>query len=141
MVVTVAIWPSPSAKALGAADRQWRAAISLVLPLGVVIAPHFLALGDVPLCAFKHVTGLPCPLCGGIRACGALAQGDVASAWLLNPGLLPVLAVAAVHSVLLVAEAATGKRYGTPRWLAAAWQLAAVGWLVSWLIRMIYFSA
>ena len=141
MVATVAIWPSASAKALGAADRQWRAAIGLVLPLSVAVAPHFLALGDVPLCAFKHVTGLPCPLCGGIRACSALAQGDIAGAWLLNPGLLPVLAVAVVHSVLLVAEAISGKRYGPPRWLINAWQVAASGWLLSWLIGLVYFSA
>ncbi|MBC7617774.1 MAG: DUF2752 domain-containing protein [Candidatus Saccharibacteria bacterium] len=133
----MAIWPSLSDKALSAADRQWRVAMGLVLPLGVAGAPRFLALGDMPLCAFKHFTGMPCPLCGGIRACGALAQGDVAGAWLINAGLLPVLAVAALHSVLLIAESVTGRRFATPRWLIAAWQVTSAVWLISWLARLI----
>lgn len=133
----MAIWPSPSDKALNAADRQWRVALSLVLPLGVAAAPRFLALGDMPLCAFKHFTGMPCPLCGGIRACGALAQGDVAGAWLINAGLLPVLAVAALHSVLLVVESVADRRYETPLWLIAAWQVTTAVWLISWLVRLI----
>ena len=83
----------PEGTALASADRPWRLAIGLMLPIGVALAPRFLALGDIPLCAFKHLTGVPCPLCGGIRACAALAQGDVASALLINPGLLPVLAL------------------------------------------------
>ena len=133
----MASWRSPSKEVLSKADRQWRIGVGMVLPFGAVAAPAFLALGDVPLCAFKHLTGAPCPLCGGIRACAALAQGDIASAWLLNPGLVPVLAVAALHSVLLMAEAITGKRHGTPRWLVGAWQVTAVAWLVSWLVHLI----
>lgn len=109
-----------------------------VLPLGVVAAPAFLALGDVPLCAFKHLTGVPCPLCGGIRVCAALAQGDFASAWQLNAGLLPLLGLAAMHSVLLVVEAVQGQRTRivAPRTLQRAWQLAGAGLLSSWGWRL-----
>ena len=37
------------------------------------------------LCIFKYITGHPCPACGSIRSVGALAQGDVISAWKYNP--------------------------------------------------------
>jgi hypothetical protein len=111
-------------------------AVGLVLPMGMLAAPAFLALGDVPLCAFKHLTGVPCPLCGGIRACAALAQGDFASAWLLNAGLLPLLGVAAVHAALLVVEAIRGQRLPTPPALPLAWKLAGVGLLTAWAWRL-----
>ena len=117
-------------------ERQWRLGAGLILPTGVLVAPAFLALGDVPLCAFKHLTGAPCPLCGGIRACAALAQGDVAAAWLLNPGLLPLLVVAALHSALLLVEAASGRKLGAPPALVLAWKVAGAGLLLSWLVRL-----
>jgi len=118
-------------------ERQWRLAAGLILPTGVLLAPAFLRLGDVPLCAFKHLTGVPCPLCGGIRACAALAQGDVAAAWLLNPGLLPLLVVAALHSVLLLVEAVSGRKLGAPPALVLAWKVAGAGLLLSWLVRLL----
>ncbi len=107
-----------------------------MLPAGVALAPRFLALGDIPLCAFKHLTGIPCPLCGGIRACAALAQGDVAAAILMNPGLMPVLALAAVHSGLLVAQAVGGQRLLAPGTLTRAWQWAGAALLFFWLLRL-----
>ena len=126
----------PEGTALVSADRPWRLAIGLLLPAGVVLAPRFLALGNIPLCAFKHLTGVPCPLCGGIRACAALAQGDVAVAWLLNPGLMPVLALAALHSGLLVAQAVSGRRLLTPGALTRAWQWAGATLVFFWLLRL-----
>ena len=129
-------WLSPSKNPLSGADRQWRMAVGLALPLGLAAAPAFLALGDVPLCAFKHLTGVPCPLCGGIRTVAALAQGDLASAWLQNPGLVPLLGVAALHAVWLTAEAIRGQRLATPRGLVWAWQFAVAGQLGSWVWRL-----
>jgi hypothetical protein len=122
-------------KQLGAPQRQWRAASVLFLPLGIGLAPSFLSLGDLPLCAFKHLTGVPCPLCGGIRACAALAQGDPTAALLVNPGLLPLLAVAALHSGLLLAEALAGRQLGPPRALALAWKLSGGFLMLAWLLR------
>jgi hypothetical protein len=127
---------APEGTALAQADRPWRLAVGLMLPVGLVLAPRFLALGDIPLCAFKHLTGMPCPLCGGIRACAALAQGDLAAAWALNPGLLPVLAVAALHSGLLLAQAATGRSLTEPGALTRAWQWAGAALLITWLLRL-----
>ena len=128
-------WPSISNTRLTGAERQWRAVLGLALPLSLVAAPAFLTLGDVPLCAFKHFTGVPCPLCGGIRTCAALAQGDLAGAWLQNPGLVPLLGVAAVHAAYLAVEALSGQKFGTPRALVLAWQFAGTGLLVSWAWR------
>ena len=125
----------PEDTRLTAAQRQWRSALCLLLPLGMGAAPAFLSLGDVPLCAFRHLTGVPCPLCGGIRVCAALAQGDVAAALQLNPGLLPVLAVATLHSGLLLAESLSGHRLGPPRGLALAWKLAGGILMFAWLLR------
>ena len=126
----------PEGAALGSADRPWRLAIGLVLPVGLALAPRFLALGDIPLCAFKHLTDLPCPLCGGVRACAALAQGDLAQALLLNPGLMPVLALAALHSGLMVAQAVSGRRLLVPGSLTRAWQWAGASLLFFWLLRL-----
>lgn len=36
-------------------------------------------------CAFKALTGLPCPTCGGTRAMAALADGRLAHAVRMNP--------------------------------------------------------
>jgi hypothetical protein len=116
-------------------ERQWRAGVSLLMPLALGLAPA-LAVLELPLCAFRHLTGVPCPLCGGTRLCAALAQGDVAAALQLNPGLLPVLALAALHSGLLLAEALSGRELGPPRALAVAWKLAGGFLLLSWLWRV-----
>jgi Protein of unknown function (DUF2752) len=126
----------PEQEALAAADRPWRLVIGMVLPLGLVLAPRFLSFGDIPLCAFKHLTGAPCPLCGGIRACAALVQGDFAAAYALNPGLMPVLALAAVHSLLLLAQAATGRTLYPPGALKRAWTWAGAALLFFWLLRL-----
>jgi len=88
-------------------ERRWRAGVSLLTPAAIALAPKVAALG-VPLCAFRHLTGVPCPLCGGTRICAALAHGDVSVALQLNPGLLPVLGLAALHSLLLLADCAPG---------------------------------
>ena len=112
-------------------------AACIFVPLAIGMAPSFLSLGDVPLCAFKHLTGVPCPLCGGIRACAALTQGDLSAAFVLNPGLLPLLAVAALHSGLLLVEAFSGYQLGPPRALVFAWKLAGGVLALSWLLRVL----
>ncbi len=126
----------PEGVELTGADRPWRLVIGLTLPIGVALAPHFLALGDIPLCAFKHLTGVPCPLCGGVRACAALAQGDVSTALMLNPGLMPVLAIAALHSGLLMTQAISGQRLVAPGVLTLAWKWAGTALLLFWLLRV-----
>lgn len=121
---------------LSVPQRLWRIAVASLVPLAAGGAPLILQLGDLPLCAFKHLTGVPCPLCGGIRACAALAQGDVAAAFQVNPGLLPLLFLAALHGGLLLAEAASGRQLAPPRSLHLAWQVAGGVLVASWLWQL-----
>lgn len=116
-------------------ERRWRVGVSLLTPAGIALTPKIAALG-MPLCAFKHLTGEPCPLCGGTRICAALAHGDVSVAMQLNPGLLPILGLAALHSMLLLAEAAAGRPLAGQRGLVRAWQLAFGFLLSSWVLRI-----
>jgi hypothetical protein len=39
----------------------------------------------VDVCLFKHMTGIPCPGCGGIRATKALLSGNFLEALTINP--------------------------------------------------------
>lgn len=53
--------------------------------------------GRYGLCPLRLLTGLACPLCGGLRAVHALTHGRADLAWGLNPAvvlLLPVVVVA-----------------------------------------------
>ena len=86
--------------------NPWPARV-IALAAGLVLAISF-ALPDnrkVPgpsLCAFRSITGLPCPGCGLTRAFVSLSRGNVARAWDLNPFSLPLYAatVAAVFAPL-----------------------------------------
>ena len=122
---------------LSGPERQWRSAISLGWPLALLGAPLVLSLGDLPLCGFRHVTGLPCPLCGGTRACAALADGNFLAAWQLNPGLMVVLALAAAHSLQLGFEAWTGRRVQRRRIGADAWRAGIFVLLAGWVLRLL----
>jgi hypothetical protein len=57
-------------------------------------------------CLFRHVTGLPCPTCGGTRAAEGFLHGDVGAAFSWNP-LLSTFAVLAL--AVLVCRVATGR--------------------------------
>lgn len=76
-------------------------------PLGLVFAGAGVVAGAAVLllhldrlpfvfCAFKQLTGLPCPTCGGTRALGRLAALDLHGAFVMNP-----LAVALAGTVAL----------------------------------------
>lgn len=49
------------------------------------------AARDVPLCPFHELTGLWCPLCGGLRAAYALTRLDVSGALRYNAVLVLAL--------------------------------------------------
>ncbi|WP_284294474.1 DUF2752 domain-containing protein [Luteimicrobium album] len=50
--------------------------------VGVVDPNH---PGRYPVCPLYALTGLYCPLCGGLRATHGLARLDLADAWAHNP--------------------------------------------------------
>lgn len=127
--------PAPEGGLLGHPERQWRAAICLGWPLAIGAVPLMMAAGG-SLCAFRHLSGLPCPLCGGTHACAALLQGDLAVAWQANPGLLPLLVVAALHTLMLAGEALAGRRLGS-RWRWSwAWAGGGMFLLAGWGLRL-----
>jgi len=42
-------------------------------------------LSLMPSCAFKMLTGIPCPTCGATRSVVALARGDITASFMMNP--------------------------------------------------------
>lgn len=72
-------------------SRSWR--LALWLGGGIAAAVVFLVAGhvDLPhgpaftLCAWRRVTGIPCPGCGMTRAMAALSRGDLHAALRLHP--------------------------------------------------------
>lgn len=57
--------------------------------------------GHFPPCPLKALTGLDCPLCGGLRATHSLLHGDAAAA--MDHNALTTLFVLPVTMVLLIA--------------------------------------
>ncbi len=117
-------------------QRRARASLLLGWPVALGGASLLLSLGDIPLCAFRQLTGRPCPLCGGTRACAALAEGDLLAAWQAHPGLLPLIAIAAAHSVQIAHEAWSGRPSGHRRINSTAWLAGGVYLTVNWLLRL-----
>jgi hypothetical protein len=86
---------------------------------------------------FRQVTGQPCPLCGGTHACAAVVEGNLLAAWQAAPALMPLLALALVHTVQLAHEALQARRVKAPwRIGERAWRAAGVAMLVLWGMRL-----
>lgn len=69
-----------------------RDVIGLLLILGIIGTVAFSAYAvGVPLCLFRHFTGIPCPCCGTTRACLSVLRGDLVGALKFNP--LAVIAI------------------------------------------------
>jgi hypothetical protein len=105
--------------------------------LGVALATPGIQL---PRCAFKTITGLPCPTCGITRTVIALSHGDIARGVSMNPlaaiacgaGLLYLLYAAAVLAFRLPRFRPTVSALGA-RYLRIATVVAfAINWV--WLI-------
>ena|SRR5579862_8718828 len=60
---------------------RWATGISLLVVLWTFSPP---SEPRIPLCGFRWLTGLPCPLCGMTRAMFALAKGHWSQAVHLN---------------------------------------------------------
>lgn len=129
------LWAEP--RALTGPERQWRGLLLAAWPAALLGAAPLLSLGDIPLCGFRHLTGIACPLCGGTRVCAALAQGDFQAALQLNAGLVFLLAIAALHSVQLAAEAVSARRWQRWRVGAGAWHAGLAVLLIGWVARLV----
>lgn len=109
--------------------------------LGLVAARYLPLQSMLPSCAFKALSGFPCPTCGSTRMLTHLAQADLAGA----VGLNPAVALAVIGALLLLLyDAATlfcGSRVvccfsrRESRWIRSG---AAAALLVNWLYLAVY---
>ena len=105
--------------------------------LGVALATPGIQL---PRCAFKIITGLPCPTCGLTRTIIALSRGDVDRAAFMNPlaailcaaGVLYLLYAAVVLALRLPRFRPIVSAAGARRIRIAAVAAIATNWI--WLI-------
>lgn len=85
-----------------------------------------------PACAFRALTGVPCPTCGGTRALLALVRLDAGAALAWNPLVTVAALVFALGGLVALARALGGKGVpdpAPPRWAGGAAALAlAANW-------------
>lgn len=79
--------------------RSWAPAALFGVVLAIVLSAHLSAAINfqLPKCALKATTGIPCPTCGGTRALRALALCDFSGALKWNP----IVTVAALTSLAI----------------------------------------
>ena len=103
---------------------------ALLVAVGATIEHAYHA--DVSLCAFRRLTGLPCPTCGMTRGVLALLGGHPLSAWMLNPLCFTVLAL---WAAALVTRCGFRRRLHvilTNRQRRAAYLAAGAALLANW---------
>ncbi len=93
-------------------------------------------------CAFRWITGLPCPMCGMTTAFALMARGDVLAALgahVLGPPLYVVAWLLGANAAVALVRG----RSALPGWLSgprgARWVLIviAAGWLVNVALRLL----
>lgn len=97
------------------------AAATLVL---AVRDPH--VRGSYGFCPLLELTGLACPLCGGLRATHDLAHLDLAGAWSANALWTVVAPVLVVLWLAWLVAAARGRPVRGPSPVTAGWVTLAV---------------
>jgi hypothetical protein len=90
-------------------------ALALAATAGLLYVFDPATTAAYPSCPFRALTGLLCPLCGGLRAAHALLHGRVVDAFWLNP-----LMVSGGAAWVLVRGVAPDLKLGpTHHWTAA----------------------
>lgn len=111
--------------------RRRRGLVVAGWSLGAVVAAGLLLARDpnVPgaygFCPLRALTGLDCPLCGGLRGTHALLQGDVAAALDFNL-LLPLYLTAGLVLVLTAAGGRSATDFKGARWVWGTVIIAAL---------------
>jgi ABC-type maltose transport system permease subunit len=88
----------------------------------------------ITLCPMKRLTGLPCPTCGSTRAGLAMLTGEPLQAWLWNPLVVSVGAVAAVVLLVRLATGCTLRLNFTRR----DWRIATAALIIAVLANWAY---
>ena len=119
-----------------ARQLQWLlASISSLILLAAAVLPLSL-IGRVHICAFRNLTGYPCPFCGIMRAFLMLAHGDVIGAWHMAPLGVPLFAITVAVFLWSMTGLALRRRLATRlpwRWI---WPLGTTLLLVNWIYRL-----
>ncbi len=131
---------TPAGPPADALARTWAGLALLASALLAFAPPSFLAAASraLPGCLWKGLTGVPCPGCGSGRAALALASGQMAEAFRLNPlfaaSLLVFVAAGLVAGALSLSGRPLREPRRLPRWLFLLLVLAVAanwGWLLS----------
>ena len=85
------------------------------------------------LCPFRHLTGLPCPLCGMTRASFRLLRGDLAGALRMHP-CAPLWFAMVGGGVAFGLGSVVAGRW--PRWPRTATVIALSLLALSWLAKL-----
>ncbi|CAN5401768.1 hypothetical protein BH11PSE11_BH11PSE11_14720 [soil metagenome] len=128
--------PKAESSVLSNPERRWRAVLTLGWPLAMGVVPILMSMGEVPLCVFRRLSGLPCPLCGATHACAALIDGDLLTAWQANPGVIVLVAIALTQTVQLAYEAWSARRLLRWRIGPEIWSGGLVVLALVWLMRL-----
>ena len=120
-------------------------------PLGAIFWAAFVLAGaavavlhldrlPIVLCAFKGLTGLPCPTCGSTRALGRLALFDLAGALRMNPLATLVFALVAAWALVDLALLPWRRALSLEVDRQLAWRLRIAA-LVLFLANWVYLLA
>jgi len=120
-------------------------------PLGAIFGAAFVLAGaavavlhldrlPIVLCAFKGLTGLPCPTCGSTRALGRLALFDLAGALRMNPLATLVFALVAAWALVDLALLPWRRALSLEVDRQLAWRLRIAA-LVLFLANWVYLLA
>lgn len=71
-------------------SRYWRAAVVVLLPIGVYLLPRERVFSGETLCLFHNLVGQECWGCGMTRAVVALMYLDFTTAWAYNRAVVIV---------------------------------------------------
>lgn len=115
-----------------APNHRWQAPVGVGLGVAATAValrlrdPHL--TGSWGLCPLRALTGLDCPLCGGLRAVNDLTHADLSAAWFSNALFLISVPVLAVVWVWWLVASLTGKPAPSEhRWAKGfLWACAAV---------------
>lgn len=103
-------WAAPLATAVGAAAG-----------CGLLVAVDPGESGPYPVCPFRLLTGLWCPVCGSTRAVHALLHADLAAAAAYNVLLVLAVPVAGYAWMVWASPRLGGPRLPRPRIAPGVW--------------------
>ena len=110
----------------------WWAAAIVATWLAGIVTFEALTPGELSLCHFKQVTGLPCPTCGTTRAVKSIATGRLMMGFAFNPMMVTALALGFAWLALRVGFGRNVVLVLTRNQRRAAWTLVGMAVLANW---------